>query len=1584
MSGVGEAATGMKGLVISAFDSISSALESCSFVKILQGMWNIIKTIGAGIAKVFGGLMNGLVDALGNADSNGILGIMNSLITGGLLTGIIKFIKDFADPLNEIKDSIGGFLGGLTDILDGVRGCLEGYQSKLKADALMKIAGAIALLTAALIVLSFIDTEKLFVATGAIAALFGELIIAMSLLSRISGVKGMLGLSVGIMSLANAMLVLSIAMKIISTISMDELKVGLIGIAGGLLALVVAVNFLPEAKVKSAASAIKKMSSALLILSLAMKIMSTMSWEEVGIGLATTVGGLAALVIAANLLPKDMALRSLGIMSLATAMLILSGALKIMSTMSWDEIGRGLTTLAGSMAVLVISMNLMKRALPGAAAMLIIAPALVVLAGALKIMGGMSLDKIGRSMLTLGGAMAIFAVGLNLMRKAIPGATALLVASSALAVLTPILLILGTMSWESIAKGLVTIAGAFIIIGVAGKVLSPILPAILGLATAMALIGAGTLAAGLGLMALGTGLSMLAVGFTAIVASLGAIVTGIVGIVKAFIVGIGEGIIAVCKVIAKGAPAIGEAIKAVVIACCDVLVECTPMLADTLLKLVVGLLNSLAEYTPQIVDSLAKFIVGLLNGLADNVPDFIQALVNIFVSVFQGAVDALSSIDPGSLIQGIAAIGLMAGVVAALAAISTMIPQAMAGAVGMGVVVAELGMVLAALGALSQIPGLEWLISEGGQLLRTIGTAIGQFIGGIAGGIALGATDTLPEVGTNLASFMTNLQPFIDGAKLIDESVVTGVKSLVGIMLAVTGANLLESITSWVTGGSSVSQFATDIVVLGQGLKGFSDSVAGVSAENVTAAANAAKALADMTAVIPNEGGVVSWFVGENSISKFAEELPTLGQGLKGFSDSVAGIMPENIISAANAAKSLADMTSVIPNEGGIKSWFAGESSISKFATEIVTLGMGLKGFSDAVTGIVIENVTSGANAAKSLAEMTAVIPNEGGIVAWFSGESSISKFAGQLPLLGQGLKGFSDAVTGIVPESVIAASNAAKTLAEMTSVIPNEGGVVSWFTGENSLSKFAGDIMMLGMGLKGFSDATIGIDPEATVAAANSAKSLAEMTSHIPNEGGVVSWFTGESSIANFADKLPVLGAGLKGFSESAAGINPETLTASANAAQALAEMTSHIPKEGGIKAWFTGETNVANFADKLPTLGKGLKGFSDSVAGISPENVTAAANAAKSLAQMTETVPTETDKIITFGDNLKTFGSRLASYFEKTKGISAESVSSSTKAIDAVKQATSVESSKLSSLATAIDDAAEALLNLSKIPSDCASKFTSALQDLGETSTEAFVKAFDGLDANLKKQAQKAMDAFVEGIEGAKSKVKSALSDIVSACVEAISNKSSSFETAGKNLARGLANGISANSYLAEAKAKAMAKAAAQAAKKALDINSPSKVFRKIGTSIPEGFAMGIDKLSGLVKNSATSMATNSIDGVRSSISHMADIINSDIDAQPTIRPVLDLSDIRSGAGTISSMLGLGSSIGIMSNVNAVSSMMSQRNQNGANDIVSEIAKLNKNLGKVGNTTYSINGITYDDGSNISDAVKSIVRAVRMDRRM
>ena len=121
---------------------------------------------------------------------------------------------------------------------------------------------------------------------------------------------------------------------------------------------------------------------------------------------------------------------------------------------------------------------------------------------------------------------------------------------------------------------------SFAVLGIAGAVLTPLVPTILGLSGAFALIGVGVLAIGAGLLAAGTGLSALAVGFTAlaaagaagataIVASLTVIIPGVAALIPAVLEKIGEGIIAFCRVIAESAPAIGEAIKAVVLSLLD-------------------------------------------------------------------------------------------------------------------------------------------------------------------------------------------------------------------------------------------------------------------------------------------------------------------------------------------------------------------------------------------------------------------------------------------------------------------------------------------------------------------------------------------------------------------------------------------------------------------------------------------------------------------------------------------------------------------------------------------------------------------------------------------------------------------------------------------------------------------------------------------------------------------------------------------------------------------------------------------------------------------------------------------------------
>ena len=131
----------------------------------------------------------------------------------------------------------------------------------------------------------------------------------------------------------------------------------------------------------------------------------------------------------------------------------------------------------------------------------------------------------------------------------------------------------------------------------------------------------------------------------------------------------------------------------------------------------------MVQYTPQIVDSLFQFLIGVLEGIARNLPGLSKAAIDVLMAFFSGVVDALSGIDTYVLLKGIVGIGLLSAIMMAWAAVASLVPVAMGGVLGMCVIIAELALVLAAIGALAQIPGLEWLINEGGNLLQGIGTA---------------------------------------------------------------------------------------------------------------------------------------------------------------------------------------------------------------------------------------------------------------------------------------------------------------------------------------------------------------------------------------------------------------------------------------------------------------------------------------------------------------------------------------------------------------------------------------------------------------------------------------------------------------------------------------------------------------------------------------------------------------------------------------------------------------------------------------------------------------------------------------------
>ena len=250
------------------------------------------------------------------------------------------------------------------------------------------------------------------------------------------------------------------------------------------------------------------------------------------------------------------------------------------------------------------------------------------------------------------------------------------------------------------------------------------------------------------------------------------------------------------------------------------------------------------------------------------------------------------------------------------------------------------------------------------------------------------------------------------------------------------------------------------------------------------------------------------------------------------------------------------------------------------------------------------------------------------------------------------------------------------------------------------------------------------------------------------------------------------------------------------------------------------------------------------------------------------------------------------------------------------------------------------------------------------------------------MEKAGKNAIGAFIDGVKSKKSSVESAAKEVANKSKEGIEGKKSSFKTAGRHLVEGFAEGIEENAYKAEAKAKAMAQAAVDAAKEILKEHSPSKVGYEIGDFFGVAFVNAIGDYKDKAYNTSAEVAGSAKSGLRDSLNRIKDIIDGNIDTQPSIRPVLDLSDVRAGAAAIGGMLNMNSQVGVLANVRGINSMMNNQNGN-RDDVVSAIKDLSGKLDNRSGDTYTINGVTYDDGSNIADAVKSLVRAARVERR-
>lgn len=821
-----------------------------------------------------------------------------------------------------------------------------------------------------------------------------------------------------------------------------------------------------------------------------------------------------------------------GMSAVSILMLELSVAVMAMNGVNMKGVSTSVIAIAAALNLLIIPIELLGRMKLSS-----LAKGLVAVGVAL---GAMTLSL---------GALSGNSGGL------IAASSAMILMATAMTLLVVPIAALGSLPISTLAVGIGALAIVLVGLGAAGVALAPLGPALLTVAGAFTLFGIAAASIGAGLALVSTGLATLAVsgvaGATALAGALTIIVNTLVSLIPQIAAGVVTGIATFVSTLASQAVVIEEALETLILTAAKALTNTAPALAESFVIMLDAMLAIVEEYGPELADKLFSILIGFLEVFEQRMPELVAVGSRLIGEFLDEVFKAFDNYQPENLLTMIGAISALVAVFALLSKMSGMIKGAikttaammvvmgmittifailgqfdaeesvqnaealsmlltslsasmfiiskvpiqgaLTGIAGLGIVIAGLTVILTALGGLSQIPGLTWLIDEGTAFLSQIGTAIGSFVGSIIGGFAAGVTNSFPQIGQNLSDFMDNARPFFDGISSIDSSALTGVGTLASAILVLTAANVIDGLTSWLTGGNALVQFGQELAEFAPYFNTYYESIKGVDGSVVEASANAALALAEFANKVPNMGGLASIFAGENSLVAFAEQLTEFGPALKKYADSVSGLDPNVVTNTANAAKTLAEFAANVPNTGGLVSLFTGDNSLSVFADQLSKFGPKLKAYATSITGLDPNVVVNSANAAKALSELASNLPNTGGLVSFFTGDNGLGAFGSQLVKFGNSMSSYYTVISGIEFSVVDIATSSIKKLANMATEIAGQD-----FSG---LSNFSMNLGALGSsGVQSFLDAFRNATPEASSVGTNLAATIVNSISETIN----------------------------------------------------------------------------------------------------------------------------------------------------------------------------------------------------------------------------------------------------------------------------------------------------------------------------------------------------------------------------------------------------------------------------------------------------------------------------------------------------
>ena len=1590
--------------------------------KAIETVTSVLKTIGEQIIKVFKGIWDYITDENGNIE-------WGKIFAGGIIVSMLWVLKQLANAFSGIANALGGFddlIANAARVLKNFSKVLNGIAWNLKAKALLKMAIAISILVAAILVLTQIDDpDKLWQAVGVIAVLATILValsIAMAKLSSASvelnaaskklDVKGIQN---SIIQIGLALLLVAASVKLIGEMNPDKAKRGFLGLAGvavAMIAFIAAIGGIStySKDVKGIGSMMKKMAVAIILMAIACKLISTLSAEDMLQGVAF-VTGFTIFVISITKVAKSAGnnVSKVGGMAvkLAIAMALLVGVCKLVNMLSAEEMFKGAAFAAAfvlfvKVLVFVTKIGKKQQIAKLSGLILSISFSLMLMVGVCKLVGKLTVKDIIKGTAFVAGFVILVKTMMSILKvsneqKIAKVAGTILAMSLSIAILAGVAALLSFIDLGGLAKGIIAVGLLSAMMAVMIKALKGaqnVKASIMMIAISIGVMAASIVALSFidtkSLLSAAGAMTTVMTSFALIIRAMSGIKTVKMGPIIAMVglLAIFTGVIAILSRI-------------------DPSSAMTNVLALTLLMSVTtGLLAAVSLIGKYLSSGIVSGLVSL-TAMAIPMWAFIQV-----VKQMNGIEDASEKVR--SLTIMMAAMGAL---LAVLAIVGLFGPAAIIGIGSLVALFAAIGALAVAIGYLmDEFPSIQKFLDKGlpvlEQLAGSIGTMIGMFIGAV--GEAIGGS--LVKIGMDIAAFMSALSVAGTNASTIKADSFNGVKGLVDVLSDIASTTVKTSISDVFTlGGTSMEKFQTDAVAFFTAMKSIGKASSGVNinAESMNSVIGVAQNLANLQSSLEPIGGVISWFSGRNDLAAFGanigEFVSSMISAFGSIEDSKINIEAMN--SMISAATSLSSLQTSLEPIGGVVTWFSGRDDLGRFGINVYAFVASMKTAFGSLEGTTLNTTAMNSiiDAATSLSTIQSSLGPICGVITWFSGRNDLAAFGANIGEFVESMKTAFMSLDGVTINSAAMNSivSASTSLATLQTSLEPIGGVVTWFSGRDDLGRFginvAAFIASMKIALSTLEGATL--DEAALTSVVTATTKLAELQSSLEPMGGVVSWFTGRSDLGTFGINIGLFAEAIGklkiGLGEN--GITEAAISSITNTGTALFELQKALPEEH----WFDGKMNLSDFSNRIDDFASAMSSFGATATEINTGNMAIVISSAYRIKSFIESLGDLDNGNI---DKFKPAGiaKQMKSYFndvaEIDTGIISMSIISANKIKDFITSLSGMDTSGVSSFASAVD-------KLSEVDaSGLVEAFSATTTELSATGAEMIDRLINGMkskmpaalsvSANIVNSMNKAVTSntaslysvggalitkLTKGILSKKSSINSAISACLSGASSKIRSYYSSFYNGGSYLVTGFCNGITDNTFRAKASVEAMAEASIKTARKALRINSPSKVFKKIGSGIPEGFAMGIDMLAGEVTGAVSGMAFSAINTTRSAMSTVLDAMNTDMDTQPTIRPVVDLSDVQTGADAINGMLNGAHRIGVQSNLGAIGSTMNALRQNGNNDdIIYAINKLRDKLDGIGNTYNTVNGLTYDDGSNVTDAVETLVRYAKIGRRV